>query len=29
MAASVNYAKLSDNIKQQSIAQLDKLVVPG
>ena len=29
MANSINYAKLSDTIKQQAVAQLDKLVIPG
>ncbi len=29
MATSVNYAMLSDAIKQQSMAQLDKLVIPA
>jgi len=29
LANSVNYAKLSDAIKQQSVAQLDKLVIPA
>jgi phosphate transport system substrate-binding protein len=29
MANSINYAKLSDAIQQQAVAQLDKLVVPA
>jgi ABC-type phosphate transport system substrate-binding protein len=29
MAASVNYAQLSDTLRQQSMAQIDKLVIPA
>jgi phosphate transport system substrate-binding protein len=29
MANGVNYAKLSDTIKQQAVAQIDKLVIPA
>jgi len=29
MANSINYAQLSDTIKQQAVAQLDKLVIPA